>query len=370
MLLEDGQIEAEFDSASFPIKQNINDWVIIEATIDGKSYDFLFDTGTMLSLISSEIIGKEKGLGKISVTDGYGKEKKQKAIKKDIQIGGVIFKDIGFAVVDFEEINKNLCDKIDGIIGANMIRLGNWKIDPPKKTLSLSNIPFIPKSDSFSIKMEYYAELLPLIEMTFNQKDFWVLLDTGYTNYMQINDAFYDETTKLKLLPKISGRGTTIGTLRGVMTGKMQIVNIDSIYVGKSLFQKIPAVISPGKPALGMNFFNDYIVLLNFEEKNLYLEPIHKPTFKNPKVFEVSFCLDEKKNQLTICYIWDNSKLDKEGVEVGDKIIEINGKNMEKISANDWCEIKENIENKEQINVLIQKGENQIQYSLQKTPLF
>lgn len=369
-LLEDGRIEEGFDSASFPIVENENDWVIIQATINGKSYNFLFDTGTMISLVSPEIIGKEKGLGKISMSDGFGNNKKHKTIKKDVVIGDIIFKDIGFAVADFGQINKNICVKIDGIIGANIIRLGNWKINPKKKILSLSNTPFTPDSNSYSIQIELYAELLPLIEMTFDQQNFWILLDTGYKDYMQINDDFYYDTIKSKSLQMESGRGVKTGTLSGLIKGHMKVTNIDSIYVGKYLFQKIPTVVSSGKPVLGMDFFNDYITVLNFGEKRIYLTPLKKPISRNPKVFDVSFCLGEKKNELTVCYIWNNSMMDREGVEVGDKVIKINGKNTEKMSADSWCEIKKNMENEEQINVVIQKGKKQIEYTLQKNALF
>lgn len=346
-----------------PIIDNINNFIIIKIEIDGKNFNFLYDTGSMISLISKDAAGNSERFKKISLNDGSGKNEKAFTVKKDIALNNIIFKDIGFAIIDFEHLNKYSCIQIDGILGANAIRLCNWQINPYNKVLKLSDALFPVDSKDLEIELEYVNNLLPLLKINGDDYSFWTLLDTGYSNTLSINQDFYLNSKKLKLMPFTSGNGIFSGTYKRLKEQKIKKIVLDSVYINNNLFNNVESYITDEKPLLGYGFLKNYITTINIDEDKLFLKPLVPHERKSS--FDISFTINNK-DELIIAFIWDNSQLKEGGAKFGDKIIEINGMITEKVNRNDYCKIKRELELLDEIQISILQNKKVHNYTLQK----
>jgi len=346
-----------------PIIKNLNNFTIINVAIDGKNLNFIFDTGTMISLISEKAVGDSKKLKKIALTDGNGKKEKVNTLKKDIELNNVKFKEIGFAVIDFEHLNKYSCIQIDGILGANAIRLCNWQINYSNKTLKLSDEPFsMVSTTAFDIELKFHNQLLPLLDLNYKGDNFLTLLDTGYNNTLSINKNFYSTSKQLKGLSFVEGNGVFSGTYKNLKEQEVKKVVLDTLRINSNLFTNIKSYITDEKPLIGYGFLKDYITTINIETKKLYLEPLNK----NINIdFDFSFTYN-KKNELIIAFVWNNSQLKKDGIEFGDKIIKFNGKDIDKINKKDYCDLKESLESKNKLEITVLKDKKEFSYTIMK----
>lgn len=345
-----------------PMIDNINNFIIINLKIDGKNLNFIYDTGSMLSAISKEAVGNTKYLKKISVTDGSGKDEKVNTVKKDIELNDILFKQIGFVVIDFEHINKYSCIQIDGILGANAILLCNWQINPSKGILKLSDAPFTLGSEPLEIDLKFYKNILPIVELNFGGDKFMTLLDTGYSETLSINKDFYSNSKKFKQLTTYSGNGIFTGTYKKLIEQEIKKVELDSIKIDTNIFTNVESYITDEKPLLGNGFLKDYITTINIENNKLYLETI-TGNQREKSDFDLSFTFNNK-DELIIAIVWENSQLEKDGVKFGDKITEINGVKTDKVDEETYCRLKEELASLDKIEISILQNKVENKYSL------
>jgi predicted aspartyl protease len=352
-------------STEIPMSEKTGNAVIIKVIIDGKPFDFLFDTGAMISLISKEAAGKAKYLEKITITDNLGHDQKHNTVKKNVLINDIEFKDIGFAIMDFSHINQNSCLQIDGIFGANAIKLCNWQIDPSTRRLKLSDVPFSNEITDTPIDLKYHAGLLPLVSTTLNNANFLMLLDTGDDGLISLNRESYKNTVP-EQVKAISGEGVYKGTFNSLLKEKIEKVELKKIQIGTQQVANVQAIVSNDKSAIGYRFLQDYITTINTEVNKLYLKPITQKDIANTGAFDINFCRNEQ-DELIICFIWDKSALKASGLNVGDKVVMFNGTRLEKLSDEQYCMIKEHIRALESITIKIRQGKQEKAYNLIKS---
>lgn len=157
------------------------DFTFIPITIEGKTYNFIFDTGAETTFISKELaqkLGKKK-LGKIKVTDSQQKTKKLNAYNIDkLSIGNVHYSDIGVIESDFSGTLFE-CMGIDGILGMNIIGLSNWYVNYQEQTVTICDCNYnfdTNKMKSIPIKF-IKGRLYLTLQINQKKKDF--LIDTG-----------------------------------------------------------------------------------------------------------------------------------------------------------------------------------------------
>lgn len=335
-----------------------NNLLFIPVNIDGKQYMFLFDTGAMISLVSKDIAKNSKILGSYPFIDGSGNEKVSDIIQKDISIGDIKLKNISCGKFDFSSLEENSCLKIDGILGANAIKLLNWKIDPLQKEIECSTESFTSNEENqILIEYQLYANIFPLVNVSLKSEDFWVLLDWGFSDYLQINDDFYN---KMEFsFPTKIGNGKKTHSIHDYIDSEYKLIKIDSFLIDGKPFQHLYANINSEKPALGSKFLNNYKTILNTNNQNLILIPQSNNETSGYEDFGINFCKNES-NELEVCFVWNESNfVKKENIKLGDKALSINGINTQNINASDWCELKNDMIQNKEFNVIL-KQENRI----------
>ena len=158
--------------------------VILKVTIKGKSYRFVYDTGAGITLVSKDA-AKAIGLKKVTdvtVADSQKSSQKLSVVVIDsMYVGNMCYTKVGAVVNDFSKIPQLSCLNIDGILGINVIKLSNWKINYDSTTVDVSDINnSLTEPNSFkSVSFNPNKQKMPCIDFSVQNMKETFLIDMG-----------------------------------------------------------------------------------------------------------------------------------------------------------------------------------------------
>ena len=361
--------------------------MIIPVTIEGKVYDFLFDTGSV-TMVSKELQGVlneiEEDKTQFTITDASGnKNQANFSILPEITIGNIDFLHVGVNVQDLSNFETR-CISVDGIIGANLMRKCSWKINFPDKTITFSdNVENLQITDPYiNFPFEENFSGNPRTKLKWAQWDFWAMWDTGYNSSIQIPDSLFLKSDKYKNTPLVSGKGLTTATLYGKEheIDKQYSALLDSIlfiekmrsdrtFVANYVLEDEPVLIAPypASPLIGTKFMKPAEeVLLDWENHKI----VFKENLLSNSINTFGFAPFKIENSVQIVSIWDDSPAQKQGLRVGDTIVSFYGKSVEDITLKEWCkQFKKEKENKV-VSFTVKISDTIKSVSFEKYPLF
>lgn len=312
-----------------------NDLPLVEVTIGGKKYIYLFDTGA--PTIISPSIYKELGLKSVSeaeVNDSQNTVQKQIFTKiPEIKIGNVTFHNIGAIVMDFTQ-PEFTCLKIEGIIGSNQMAHLYWKINYVEETILVSkNIKLLSQKE-FPVKIPFKAtkQKTPHISTQFLDKKVNLTFDTGFNGYFKINNSLVNVESNITKENYI----TTVGSNSVSMYGAAKIEQeylfmMNNLTLGEENFKN--QIFDTGRSnLLGNKFLKNYEFILDWKKDQVYLKPLIK---EEEKFKSFGFGYHFTKNKAVVALIFKDKNVQ---LELDDEILEINGLSLENLDENAACD--------------------------------
>jgi predicted aspartyl protease len=168
------------------------------------------------------------------------------------------------------------CVAPDGIIGANLIKLANWKIDYQQQLLETSQSSLFPTENAKTHELDFKTSFrsgIPKIDIEIGGKRIKnVLFDVGYNGGLVVPEKYaslFSETaSKLYIDQSTSG---IFGSNRDTL-----IVKELSMKLG-DFNTKIPVQFSSlNKALLGNDFLEHFTIFLNYDTKKIILQPKEK----------------------------------------------------------------------------------------------
>lgn len=332
------------------------DELFIPVTINGKTYNFLFDTGAV-TIVAPELIA-ELGLRAVTtnhVIDAAGITTKEEIFMLDnLTISGVSFSKIGCASMTLESFSKAFCRKVDGIFGSNIMRLGNWKIDYNKHTIDFSADRIKPGFDYNTVEFENNFSGTPLVSLVVGDVRFPALIDTGNNRYLDLPDTIY----KLSKLPKTTLSRKSHGRASYALSGNANqdelAVLTDSLYFGDVLLKKQRFRVSPSPQVLiGNKFLKQFgQVVISWDKSKIY---VPKHTVPIEKEYGFGFTPFVENNKMVVVEIWEGSEAENKGMAINDIILKVDDLDVSVMSYDLWCEFLNDRNNPESVTVEIQK---------------
>ena len=251
--------------------------MFIDATINGKSYTFLMDTGWDITHIDKSLI-KElnfiprkriKGSNKV-----FGVEKFQYGtMQRALMIGDIAFQNMAVGIQDMsflKPLESRFSDqrKLYGVIGANVLRkAGYWQIDYRESKIRFSDqsASFLPVPDALKIDMIPGSTGVNRIEVKINGVSEHYVFDTGSFGSFSANPSY------LERIQKTDQPLVEISHDDGPERRKYQI---DTAMVASIQFPNQQLLIEEGISSLiGNDFLDDFMVTVDWMEDILYLQP-------------------------------------------------------------------------------------------------
>lgn len=344
-VLKKGSVEQKEFKIEIPFEMRLG-LVIIPVTINGKSYEFLVDTGAP-NVCSKELAAELKLKTKVSQNTGDSqgvKEKLDFVVVPEIYLNGICFKETGAAVADLKLSNAVACLNVDGFIGSNLMKEVIWEFDYERKVITISD-----KKSSFTIPdnaihLPFTPALssTPEVTITYNGvEDKYVTFDTGSNGLFTISKSTLEKIEEKKPpVKKAMSFGSSGSGLYGVAKADTSyMILIDSTQVGGLFIENNAVSVENGAKLIGTKFLKNFRVIIDWNVKEILLIPV-KP-FVNNTFESFGFSPFISDNKLIINELYMNSEASEKGIKIGTQILAVDGIDYRTCSADQFCAIIE-----------------------------
>ncbi|MBL4710194.1 MAG: retropepsin-like domain-containing protein [Flavobacteriales bacterium] len=269
-------VESKFETYS--------ELIFIEVEVNGVGGTFLFDNGFTESGINASFAKRAHVTfkGKTSTRDANNRSASTPTAVVDlVEIEGQKFVNAGFYRIDTDRFFP--CKKIDGVIGASIINMANWKINFEAKNMWISSKTFegkgIPLDISFSNNNSSFTTISVL------GQPYSCKIDLGNANTVKLDPKYAEKSLEGIVAEKRIGIMSLSAHGLGNVDSTYQIKELLEIqHRGKTLPVK-EKVLFRGKLKyqgyLGINYFKPYDLIINSTEKRYWLSKRTK--IPNPK---------------------------------------------------------------------------------------
>ena len=256
----------------------INQHIFIDVEINGKTHNFLFDTGWEITSIDQSLLDDvdvKPSLKNKTSGSSFEDHKVKYGYIDHIKINGLEFKQVGVGVDKLSFINKHYPEdqRIDGIIGTNIFQQAHWQIDYRNRKIRFTN-----QWDRLNLGSERDTiSLTPRNKSGWGLKKVEVSLD-GYVSDFAFDTGssggFTMDTSHFHNI--VNERNDTLVEVeddwdkKGAYSSLINQLRINNIRLTNKEISFEPNVSS----LIGNDFLENYLVTVNWEENFLLLSAV------------------------------------------------------------------------------------------------
>ena len=342
---------------------------IVQVTIDGTEYHFLFDTDAPTTIPEHLVKSLNlKEVSKIKLHDSGGRQLDRSLYQLPLlTVANVKFQDFVVSTANFDKISPVSCLGFDGILGYNFIRDLKVKIDYNNQEITLSDIT-IPHDNYTPLAIHFEPKKGPLVEINFAFGSGYFIFDTGKNTDIQLGNP--------AVIPNFDSQGYEFRETFGTFSASIANNNTNRLkrtYVVKDFsldsmlhVQSFPISVDNSNAYLiGNSFLKHFTVILDLPGQKAYFQKINKENLNEG--FEESFGFTpfwSKKKGLFISALTSKTPAAKACLKIGDKILSLNGKDVSQMGKEGFCKLlkeasSSNSFNKQrELTIRIQRGSN------------
>ena len=306
---------------TIPFRNNLG-LIIIPVSFNGKVKQFAFDTGAertvSYSWASKELEATRKNL---TVVSSSGKKSKMQFFKSGtITIG--TRKITGHRILNTNSNSIFSCHNIDGILGVDIIKELNWKIDYKNKYLIMYPSEYIPYEVGNMYALDFdFKNNRPYIFINRKKSSFKLLLDTGAGGYSNISKKDYVLLGINDLPQKKVFSGSY--DVNGIFTATSPLaIQFPVSSSNEVLIEPIFFYNNLKSSKVGNALWGKKELFLSLKEKILFIS--ESTVVNRYEGYEASFSF--RDNKIKVVKIVEGSNAWKLGLRQGSEIAKINGK--------------------------------------------
>ena len=339
------RIDDPSGAASVPFDL-VNNHIYVDGTVDGKPARFLVDTGG--SNLLTPAAARKFGLaseGRMTA-NGAGENPTDLAFArgKQVRVGDATLANPVFYVIDLGDLPQIEGVPLDGLVGYEMFRRFDVRIDYAKKALTMFDPKrFVPPPGAAVLDFKL-AGTIPEVSGTLDGVPVLLTVDTGSRDSLTMSSPFvraHDLVAKYNAAPEaVTGWGVG-GAARGrparFGTLKLGALAIDGI-AGDLFVGNKGAFTDPNVAGnLGGGVLHRFTVTFDYANRKIYLAP--NAAFGKPDAFDRSgLWLFNDGDALKIVDVADRSAAQKAGLRLNDRIISIGDEAIGRRSLTQWRE--------------------------------
>ncbi len=339
-----------------------NNLPFVKVGINGKVYNFLFDSGAP-TVISSTIYHELKLKEKYKKFVGDSNNSKQQQIFTELPemtVDQLIFKNIGAIVLDLNSSELS-CLKVDGIIGANQMAKLFWRVNYSENTLEATAdlSLFDPKDYPVILPFEQRSQKTPVIKTPFWNKNIELTFDTGFSGRFEITEKDFDPAKAVRRIETFGTHST--GAFGAAVPAAGAVFRLDSLTLGNKIFTD--EIVSTGTSNLiGNEFLRDFSFILDWKNNRIYLKPIRN---NPPRLESFGFTYRFVERKPVVAFIFKDENFP---LKIGDSIVSINGVMLDHLDGEAVCHYFMNRVERDQkiITVRVNRGGEIIDFKIDK----
>ncbi|MFK8046645.1 MAG: retropepsin-like aspartic protease [Crocinitomicaceae bacterium] len=341
--------------------------IFIEVEINGKVYNFLFDTGWEITSID-ESLKAEMGFKKSTSITGSGSSFESYEMDlgtiPNLTLDSVLFESVGIVVHNMNQINEYYAcyERIDGILGTNILQNANWQIDYEAKKIRFSddiiNLKIGDNATVINVTPRIRSKLgVKRVKATFDSQNINFIFDTGSSGGFSGNPALLDSFSNSKVVRVMKRSAATEND-----SYINSIVFIKSAFLDSFEVKNTQLSLEKGVSQLvGNDFFEHFIVTIDWSENKFYLKPVSEIQIENRIYHGFTFKPNYKTNSIAVSGMATENMID---VKLGSQLISINGIDLTNLSKTEFCNFWnnswQNIIKMDEVLIEIQGGEQPI----------
>lgn len=275
--------------ATLPVEFEGKQLYIPVRTGSGTALDFVFDTGSVATMIDS-VAAVKAGLSQtssqeVNVAGSGGAQNYVMLNDQRLALGKAEISGLGFVVSNLGQLSVILGRHLDGIVGYDVLTHYVVRLDFDRKALSLyTNIADADTTGYTGIPFEFNRGVMiprfPISITLANGETFTgrVMFDTGNAATLLVSTPFalfHDFDNKLGKTIVTKGRGLSAETVDKLAV--IRHMSFDGFDFGRMM---IKLTVNPqAKPAdgylgiLGIDVIKHFNVILDYADKKIYLKP-------------------------------------------------------------------------------------------------
>ena len=310
--------------------------MVVEMKLNGTLRSFIFDTGASRTTLTGEFC-REYGLAvtdSLEVTDANGRKSFYPLVQIDsIETPDNVFRFKNVPAMKLPEPSPLACFPIDGLIGSDLLAQSIVVIDGQKKTVTITTAE---KESIVSLrKMARFMQArMPVISLQVGSgHNIICLFDTGCPRFLSLKESDFEVLPSSSAYEFLS-EGRSVGSIGvgGIAAERdSRRVNFPLLSVAGTKFKNVIAeTATPPYTLLGVKLLDYGKVTIDYPRARFYFESYKPENELKEKPHNVG--LQVKDGDLVVAAVWGDMK---DVVEMGDKVLKINGKPVGKY---DFCE--------------------------------
>ena len=348
----------------------------IEAEVDGRAGEFLFDTGspTVLSrqfadTLDLEVIGQNTGI------DSHGNRVTMEfAIVDRLVLGGVAFRRVPVLIHDFSKAGMGRCLVGNGLIGSEIFDGSVWRIDTQAKRLSIAaSAENLPTQSADTVRAKLYDAgypHAPILDYSVGNFADKAMFDTGNA----ANIAWFERATEHPDVRNAiasgslsHGRGYEGESAGGLSeVGKLTRFDASRVSFESGGLTDAPSITRSNAPTLfGAGLLESYIVTLDYPGGQVTFERRSEPA---PLRRVADYGIAMIEGRAIVARLFAGSPAARAGLELGDEVIEVNDRSMLYGDEASYCGavnwLVDRFDPNEAAQIVVQRGDETLRLSI------
>lgn len=307
-----------------------NGSLLVRAVLNENDVTLLVDTGAELSVIDTASATRLslQQMGETNLEMVSNDQVVPLSLVPDIRINDVHFRNLKVAVMDLSAMSAALGSHLDGILGVDVLQHFLVRLDYAGGLVRLDPLGQPIGRPSFRLHVSRNRYFVPL---SIRGSSFDFLLDTG-TNTSLISHAGWLKIQRQQKMPLLLG-----GLRSSNSASTFSLTSLDSVAIASHLYKNVPVRVSTGKEdgllkdphfdgLLGNDFLERFIVTMDLSHGRMSLlpSPNYRAQLFRFSTIGVQFVRDDPSNILIVA-VWTPSPAEDVGLQVGDRILAIDG---------------------------------------------
>jgi hypothetical protein len=248
------------------------------------------------------------------------------------------FTNLTAIVADLKRAPAINCLNIDGIVGGNLMRMAIWDIDYEKEVMYFTNDfeHFEPDTNAFVMPFRTKSTGTPVITLVVESDTLEnITFDTGSAGGLSV---FKQRIKSDAVVPAQLSYGYHSQGLFGATADTNRYAEASLVFEnGRAPLPILTMETRRSKDILGQRFFQDYRVVLNWQEKKAYLSKVSVP--EKPMFWGISPFLEDGK--IYVGTVVFGCEADRQSIKPGDQIMQVNDMSLETADITDYCALLE-----------------------------